>query len=150
MTLVDAVRLWPTPDANMGTGGRVTNPEHVTDTGLDLRTGRKRQITIADAVRRYPTPAASDHKGSSAPGQRRGQLSEAIEPDANANRGDSTPPMTLNPAWVEWLMGFPIGWTDLEGSATPSCPRSQSGSDDESSKPKDSQAEPAGPGGEGE
>ncbi len=20
----------------------------------------------------------------------------------------------LNPAWVEWLMGFPIGWTDLE------------------------------------
>jgi len=21
----------------------------------------------------------------------------------------------LNPPWVEWLMGFPIGWTDLEG-----------------------------------
>ena len=20
----------------------------------------------------------------------------------------------LNPTWVEWLMGFPIGWTDLE------------------------------------
>jgi hypothetical protein len=20
----------------------------------------------------------------------------------------------LNPAWIEWLMGFPIGWTDLE------------------------------------
>ena len=20
----------------------------------------------------------------------------------------------LNPKWVEWLMGFPIGWTDLE------------------------------------
>jgi hypothetical protein len=20
----------------------------------------------------------------------------------------------LNPEWVEWLMGFPIGWTDLE------------------------------------
>ncbi len=20
----------------------------------------------------------------------------------------------LNPAWVEWLMGFPIGWTDLD------------------------------------
>jgi hypothetical protein len=20
----------------------------------------------------------------------------------------------LNPQWVEWLMGFPIGWTDLE------------------------------------
>jgi hypothetical protein len=20
----------------------------------------------------------------------------------------------LNPTWVEWLMGFPTGWTDLE------------------------------------
>jgi len=34
----------------------------------------------------------------------------------------------LNPTWVEWLMGFPLGWTDLEGSATPSSPRSLSGS----------------------
>lgn len=25
----------------------------------------------------------------------------------------------LNPAWVEWLMGFPIGWTDLNASETP-------------------------------
>ena len=25
----------------------------------------------------------------------------------------------LNPMWVEWLMGFPLGWTDLEDSGTP-------------------------------
>jgi hypothetical protein len=25
----------------------------------------------------------------------------------------------LNPTWVEWLMGFPLGWTDLEDSETP-------------------------------
>jgi DNA (cytosine-5)-methyltransferase 1 len=25
----------------------------------------------------------------------------------------------LNPMWVEWLMGFPLGWTDLEDSETP-------------------------------
>jgi hypothetical protein len=25
----------------------------------------------------------------------------------------------LNPTWVEWLMGFPIGWTDLSHSETP-------------------------------
>jgi hypothetical protein len=24
-----------------------------------------------------------------------------------------------NPEWVEWLMGFPVGWTDLEPSGTP-------------------------------
>lgn len=34
----------------------------------------------------------------------------------------------LNPQWVEWLMGFPIGWTDLGDSETPSSPRSPSGS----------------------
>ena len=26
---------------------------------------------------------------------------------------------SLSPTWVEWLMGFPLGWTDLEDSATP-------------------------------
>jgi hypothetical protein len=25
----------------------------------------------------------------------------------------------LNPMWVEWLMGFPLGWTDLKHSETP-------------------------------
>jgi hypothetical protein len=24
----------------------------------------------------------------------------------------------LNPNWVEWLMGWPIGWTDLKPLAT--------------------------------
>tara|TARA_R100001244_G_scaffold20806_1_gene22132 strand:- start:557 stop:958 length:402 start_codon:yes stop_codon:yes gene_type:complete len=33
----------------------------------------------------------------------------------------SAKPITgeLNPAWVEWLMGFPAGWTDLNSSVTP-------------------------------
>jgi len=30
----------------------------------------------------------------------------------------------LNPTWVEWLMGFPSGWTALEPSATPSSRKS--------------------------
>jgi hypothetical protein len=30
----------------------------------------------------------------------------------------------LNPTWVEWLMGFPEGWTDCEPSETPSSPKS--------------------------
>jgi hypothetical protein len=45
--------------------------------------------------------------------------------DASNNGGQSqsqrnTPPLNsvaggkLNPQWVEWLMGFPIGWTDLD------------------------------------
>lgn len=56
-------------------------------------------------VRRWPTPTKSDHKGSSKPGQRKGQLSEATEPGY---------PGRLNPEWVEMLMGFPPGWTSLD------------------------------------
>jgi site-specific DNA-cytosine methylase len=42
-------------------------------------------------------------------------------------------PGQLNPTWVEWLMGFPLGWTDLQPSGTPSSPRSPSSSAGESS-----------------
>jgi hypothetical protein len=34
----------------------------------------------------------------------------AMEPEAIGGK--------LNPTWVEWLMGFPAGWTDLEDSGT--------------------------------
>lgn len=27
-------------------------------------------------------------------------------------------PAKMNPEWIEWLMGFPIGWTDLKHSGT--------------------------------
>ena len=32
-----------------------------------------------------------------------------------------------NPRWVEWLMGFPIGWQVLSDAETPSPPKSQNG-----------------------
>jgi len=53
----------------------------------------------------WPTPAATDYKGSSKVGQRRGQLPEAV-----GVAEDVFGP--LNPAWVEALMGWPLGWTD--------------------------------------
>lgn len=36
----------------------------------------------------------------------------------NFQLGQQTPPMRLNPDWVEWLMGWPIGHTDLKPLAT--------------------------------
>jgi len=30
---------------------------------------------------------------------------------------------SLNPTWVEWLMGYPLGWTDLDASEMPSSPK---------------------------
>ena len=32
----------------------------------------------------------------------------------------------LNPMWVEWLMGFPLGWTVLDASEMPSFRKSRS------------------------
>jgi hypothetical protein len=62
----------------------------------------------------WPTPNASDadkwsHQ-SLAERQAKGQqvrLNTAVAPEGG--RGGS-----LNPTWVEWLMGWPLGWTDLK------------------------------------
>jgi hypothetical protein len=62
----------------------------------------------------WPTPTANMHKGSSAAvirkdGQDRswGSLHYAVEQVTNIGG-------RLNPTWVEWLMGWPLGWTDLK------------------------------------
>lgn len=61
-----------------------------------------------------PTPRAGDYKGATsataaAQARARGfspNLPELIAEEANGGR--------LNPLWVEWLMGFPIGASDLK------------------------------------
>jgi hypothetical protein len=42
----------------------------------------------------------------------------------------------LNPTFLEWLMGFPIRWTESAPSGMPSSPRSRSGSGNASSSTK--------------
>lgn len=63
----------------------------------------------------WPTPTAMDSKG----------LSKHYRKDTNGTRSMllsqkvnylSGMDGQLNPRWVEWLMGFPIGWTELEAS----------------------------------
>lgn len=93
------------------------------------------------AVKMYPTPAAQDYKNITLPPS---QIKRATLPGARLrleawrtpqfadwksskkqaghtknlthqvldNQEDDT---TLNPAWVEILMGFPPGWTDITG-----------------------------------
>ncbi len=65
--------------------------------------------TLLGAVLRWQTPTVQDAKNNGGPGQH----SENTVP-LNAQVGGK-----LNPQWVEWLMGFPTGWSDLEDSATP-------------------------------
>ena len=59
----------------------------------------------------HPTPTASDWKGSTGLGSRRGTLAERIAMEESS--GGST--VYPHPELVEHLMGFPIGWSELSG-----------------------------------
>ena len=63
--------------------------------------------------RRWPTPVASMSKGSSP-----AALTRRSGADRSNDRLDHAVMALdgghLNPEWVEWLMGWPIGWTDLK------------------------------------
>lgn len=61
--------------------------------------------------RKIPTPSANDWKGSSKPGQRRRQLTDPAMGVLPAGG-------KLNPEWDEWLMGWPIGSTELKHSGS--------------------------------
>ena len=70
-----------------------------------------------------PTPSTSDAKGASMKRFRgspesHGNLREVL-------RDGPTDGQYPHPAFVEWMMGFPIGWTDLGRSATPSSRKSR-------------------------
>jgi hypothetical protein len=66
-----------------------------------------------------PTPKSRDWKGQSQRG-----IHGPMDALPNIDRGDGTPiGGQLNPPWVEWLMGWPIGWTDCDASATDKPPR---------------------------
>jgi len=76
-----------------------------------------------DATKAWPTPTATDYKGSSKLGQRRGQLSEAAECGPLARKtskagADTSKRAVLNPSFVEALMALPSGWTDFTCSET--------------------------------
>ena len=100
---------WPTPDANCGKRG--TQPEWTPK----RKSGHPAQYTINQAVRdRFPTPQASDNRdrgNMSSPSVKRRLL---IGKQVSLGQSVSETSGKLNPMWVEWLMGWPMQWTDLK------------------------------------
>lgn len=64
-------------------------------------------------VKQYPTPNASNGTGACSHGGGGYNLQTVIKQGGH-NDTKTLPQGQLNPDWVEWLMGWPIGWTSLE------------------------------------
>jgi hypothetical protein len=86
-------------------------------------------ISLTDYVRQdggtgrmWPTPAAQDGKNGTLPPS---QMDRDTVPGAMLRSGARG---QLNPAFVEWLMGYPIGHTALKASATRSSRKSRNAS----------------------
>ncbi len=90
--LTGAIHFWPTPRANK-TGG-YSSPGW--------------RPTLEQVVM-YRTPNSTDWKNRGTEEYRKGRQIQ-LQTQVGGQ---------LNPTWVEWLMGFPLGWTDLEPSETP-------------------------------
>jgi hypothetical protein len=94
--------LWRTPD----TGGGGTSG--ILKQGQNHRkNGQPIQIRLVDQVnnsRLWPTPVQRMYKDSGSPSEyARNEIPLAAQVGG-----------PLNPDWVEWLMGWPPGWTDLK------------------------------------
>ena len=92
-------RLWPTP--------RVKGDENL-DT-LIKRKGINKAVqhNLKAAVQMWPTPTANEDACGRPGSKMQKMLGNHPEVRKPLDGG------TLNPMWVEWLMGYPKGWTDL-------------------------------------
>jgi hypothetical protein len=120
-------RLWPTP--TVPNGGR-RNPEGTSITG-QKPDGGKAQIDIREfAIRLWPTPTTRDYKdGTSCENVPvNGLLGRAVLPSKTSG--------SLNPRFVEELMGYEIDHTALKLSETQSSRRKSTRSLKQSPKQK--------------
>jgi hypothetical protein len=65
----------------------------------------------------FPTPTVNDAKNSTLPPS---QIKHDNLPGHLLRSGEKAGG-SLNPTWVEWLMGWPLGWTDLKPLETDKC-----------------------------
>lgn len=113
--------LWPTPAASDTAERKPPARPHITKNGT-LRhlnpKGVQSQVRLSQAVKFWPTPSSRDFKGQNS----LTSIERSLKSGKNGHLGQlpnavlyrSGEAGALNPEWVEWLMGFPIGHTDLK------------------------------------
>jgi DNA (cytosine-5)-methyltransferase 1 len=118
-SLTVMAKLWPTP--------RTTDRFGADRLREDGRTVNGRGADLVSLAKLWPTPEAHNHKGTSSrrtAGRGRDLVNEAtsgpLAPTTGTDGAEPSQPVCLNPPFVEWLMGWPIGWTDCTQSATAS------------------------------
>jgi hypothetical protein len=124
--------LWPTPEALNQEGYQVS--------------GGKKYLRLGTVAKLFPTPTGRDHKDGTAkscenvppngllgrvvhllPTPQARDFMPAHKPEYIAEKRAQGHGMSnlndavgsLNPDWVEWLMGMPIGWTNLTSQESP-------------------------------
>lgn len=123
--------MWPTPTSSLGTHGGMVTPTKGREGGtlieaLSARTtfptptasmqtmadmeqaryaGNGNRPSYQSAKNMVATPTSRDWKS--------GKASQATM-DRNSRPLSEQIGGTLNPTWVEWLMGWPLGWSDLK------------------------------------
>ena len=97
---------WPTPTAADTYTGRMKSTQQ--------KAGSMHSLNLAAAINMWPTPTTGAGLCGGSGNYRqlkdleaRGQITEEERRSMAAGNGGQ-----LNPDWVEWLMGFPPGWTE--------------------------------------
>ncbi|KKL05680.1 hypothetical protein LCGC14_2603620, partial [marine sediment metagenome] len=113
-----AVQRWPTPTATERENDTTATPSEKSlrryQDGEIKRVRKTRSPTLTTAVKMLPTPTARDYRSPGTPER----LARAKQESSRGQPLTETVGGQLNPTWVEWLMGFPLGWTALEPSET--------------------------------
>jgi hypothetical protein len=115
-TSESASGFWPTPSASDTANRQVSDSLHTTKTGSLKHRGKDgtlSQIRLSQVVK-FRTPNASDAaKWSHQTEAERVAKGQQVRLCHQLGAGGQ-----MNPQWVEWLMGWPLGWTDLKPLAT--------------------------------